>query len=475
LLNPFRFMRHKRSILLACLLVAVLGFVTWRVMLNWWGPWYGGKPLAFWLDDYGAGPAGYKPSPKTDEALRHLGADAVPYLLRLLHSTNAASSATKRPMYSSYPGGSVTGKGTNLFIPADASAKVRLMGWVERHTPIRFHWTHPSASWNHWTAYLAFQALGTLGKPAMSDLIKLAHDPSGQSNPSGTGNAPNIAFWNDKVMLAEFANQSSTYLAIGQPPFMGSESINTELLVDGEIAAWSLAAMGQDSVQPLMKLLTNDNTHLRCRGAVALGMMGPAAEPAVPALVKMLHDPDINTRWEVADALGCIGRRADLVVPALTASLNDPNVGMRSSSMTSLGNYRERATSAIPSLLANFASRDYRDRDSAAVALSKISRDATEKEVMPALVGNLRDPQWRFQAVVTLVQMKDEPDLVIPPLIEMMDDTNQTIRGTAICYVGMFGPAAKAAVPKLTSLTNDLSGLTRTQALAALQKIQPGQ
>jgi HEAT repeat protein len=393
----------------------------------WAEPSYQGKTLSAWLDDYGAGPGDYKPSPQADEALRQIGPEAVPYLLQLLHSTNSADTNSPAPV---------------------------------------------PASWNHWKAYLAFQALGPLGKAAIPDLVKLAHDPSDQSNPSGTGMAPGVRFWKDTKMVAKFADASATYLAPGQLPFRGTVSLIRAILVDGEIAAWSLAAIGADSVSPLMELLADPNPRLRCRAAVALGLIGRAAEPAVPALIKMLDDPDINTRWEATDALGCIGKRPDIVVPALIGALADPNIGMKFDAMESLGDFREQATNAIPALLAFFPERDMRLGQTAASALIKISRDTTEKEVLPFLLHRIKDSSYvyaRSEAVGTLGQMKDEPDLAIPPLIEALGDTNTM--NAAIQRLGEFGPAAKAAVPKLVPLTTNQDSRVRDQAVTALGKI----
>jgi HEAT repeat protein len=252
--------------------------------------------------------------------------------------------------------------------------------------------------------------------------------------------------------------------------------VRNAFLVDGEIAAWSLAAIGAESVPPLMEMLTNSNPRLRCRAAVALGLMGEAAEPAVPALVKMLNDPDINTRWEATDALGCVGKLPDLVVPALIEALADPNAGMKFCAMESLGDFGQRATNAIPALLALFPEGDVRLGNYAASALIKISRDTTEKKVLPFLLHRINDSPNAYTcslAMEILAQMKDEPDLAIPPLLEALGDTNEIIRNTAIHCLGDFGSEARAAIPKLISLTTDRNNEVRKLTTNALEKIDP--
>jgi hypothetical protein len=186
-------------------------------------PSYGGKTINAWLDEYGAGPGGYKPSPQADEALRHIGANVAPYLLLLLQSTNP---------------------------PAKAQA---------------MNATPPPASWDHWKAFLGFQTLGPLGKAALPELVKLAHKPD------GTGRYSNLQGMKNMTLVAALAHNSSTYVAADDNRWnWGGLQRNTEpFLVDGDIAAWSLAAIGADSVPALTELLADSNSNLRVRAVLA--------------------------------------------------------------------------------------------------------------------------------------------------------------------------------------------------------------
>jgi HEAT repeat protein len=206
-----------------------------------------------------------------------------------------------------------------------------------------------------------------------------------------------------------------------------------------------------------------------------LGLAGEAAEQAVPSLIKTLkNDPNLDARIGAADALGGIARKPDLAIPALIKALADPQEGVDYYAAVSLGEFRERATNAIPALLVNFASRDYRNKDSAALALSKISRDVTVKEVIPVLVRDVEGSQNGSgnMSLITLSQMKDEPELVIPAIIGATKDSNEMVRNNAIGMLGAIGPEARAAIPKLRSLTNDPDIQVREQALRVLQNIE---
>jgi len=254
-------------------------------------------------------------------------------------------------------------------------------------------------------------------------------------------------------------------------------------LSEGEIAAWSLAAIGADSVPPLMEMLTNSNPQIRCRAAMALGMMGKQAEPAVPALVGMLHDPDRNTRREAADALGWISRQLDIVIPALIQAFGDRDV--ESAAIISLGALGERATNAIPALLALFQA-EYNSLDQTrgqyrigniALALNNISPETTGKEVIPFLISRIRNPNspWNQSMTLSTVgQMTNQPDLLVPVMLEALNkNPDNYIRSSTIYDLGNFGPAAKAAVPILIPFSTSQDTNLCRLATNSLDKIDP--
>jgi HEAT repeat protein len=424
----------------------------------WAEPTFQGKSLSAWLDEYGAGPRNYRPSAEADDALRHIGSEAVPYLLEMLHKTNSLAEDEESVQ-----------SGAGLKVGTNSS-------------------TFTPASWFHWKAYLGFQALGPEGKSAIPDLVKIANEPSTNSSPSNTGEAPLINFWSDTKNVAMFAAQSSTYQAHG-PPVSGKRVfigfVPQPFLSDAEIAAWSLAAIGADSVPPLMEMVTNSNPQIRCRAAMALGMMGKPAEPAVPVLLNTLHDPDKNARNKAADALGCIGQQPDLVIPALIKAFDDRDVEFIA--VESLGAFGGRATNAIPALLALLPHTDVGDRfhnqtreqyliGYVAPAVNSISPEVASKAVIPLLKTRIQEassPWIRHMTLETLGGMTNQPGSVISILLDALDSTNNFTRNTAIYRLGGFGPMAKAAVPKLVSFsTGQDTNLCRI-ATDALDKIDP--
>ena len=482
-------MKKFRRVFLLVFALALAGIVS---SVKWSEPRYHLRPISSWLAKYGNGPGNYHPSPEADFALRQMGSNAVPYLLKLLHSTNSYSYHTflRKP--------DVT------FSLRGSGGWNRLSAWW-MNTRYRVQRVTVPASWDHWKAFLAFQAMGPEGKSAIPDLVNLANDPSTNSSPSGTGEARPISFWKDQKWIPIFAAQSSTYLPHGSPVFSvrffwGWGGLSQgPFLSDGEIAAWSLAAIGADSVPPLMEMLTNTNPQIRCRAATALGMMGKSAEPAVAALVKVLddrdpyayspypgsvpYDPVINARREAADALGWIAQQPDLVVPALIKAFDDKDV--ESAAIESLGAFGERATNAIPALLALFQA-EYNSLDqtrgqyrihNVALALNKISSETTKKEVIPLLIYRIQNPKspWsQSMTLNTLGQMTNQPDSVIPALLGAMESTDNWTRNTIIYQLGDFGPAVKAAMPQLVAFSTGQDTNLCRLATNTLDKIEPG-
>jgi hypothetical protein len=466
-------MKKFRRVFLIVLAVAVAGILS---SVRWREPRYHLQPISSWLAKYGDGPENYKPSPEADYALRQMGSNAVPFLLKLLHSTNS---------YSYY---TFVWKPTWRFPPGSPGVWNRLSTWW-LNTRCRFQRVTVPQGRDHWKAYVAFQALGPEGKSAIPDLIKLANDPSTNSTPSGTA----VSFWKHREYVARFAAWGSAYSPNGIPLFPAKifwiytgTIRGGSFLSDGEIAAWSLAAIGADSVPPLMEMLTNSDPQLRYRATVALGMMGEPAEPAVPVLLKMLADPDVKTRQEAAEALGCIGQQPDLVVPALMDTFADRDVEF--TAIESLGAFGERATNAIPALLALLSqtkdesithdeTREQYMIRYVAPALDKISPETTKKEVIPLLISGIKEPRspWnQSMNIVTLGQMTNQPDLVIPTLLDALDSTDNPARNYTIYQLGGFGSAAKVAVPKLVFFSTSQDTNLCRLATNALDKIDPG-
>ena len=79
----------------------------------------------------------------------------------------------------------------------------------------------------------------------------------------------------------------------------------------------------------------------------------------------------------------------------------------------------------------------------------------------------------RSQALHALGNLgKDNPDPVVPTLVEALKDTVVEVRIAAVVALGNIGPPAKAAIPALQNAVRDGQQAVRLAATEALKRIQ---
>src|SRR5258708_4956793 len=138
--------RRKWLLVAACALVAcvVVGVIT-----RGKEPSYGGKRLSEWGAMYD-GRAMMKPSAvdkrDADEAIKHIGTNALPYLLRCIDYEMPAWKDTRGPIYSKIP------------------------IWMRYSRPVTWLFLNGKASEQARSAMAGFAALGPIGAPAIPQL-----------------------------------------------------------------------------------------------------------------------------------------------------------------------------------------------------------------------------------------------------------------------------------------------------------------
>ena len=89
--------------------------------------------------------------------------------------------------------------------------------------------------------------------------------------------------------------------------------------------AYALGAMGEVAVQPLLRLLRQDDTWMKRNAAYALGEIGPPAACAVPELAQLL-DHELHQVARVSlDAMAFIGSNIRAALPAIRKLLTVDN------------------------------------------------------------------------------------------------------------------------------------------------------
>jgi HEAT repeat protein len=267
-------------------------------------------------------------------------------------------------------------------------------------------------------------------------------------------------------------------------------------------------------VPALTKLLTDSDASVRMDAADCLGRIGPGAADAGPALIEALKDKESQVRENAAKALGRLGPSIKGAVSALAAALKDRSVTLQA--IEGLGELGPAAEEAVPALKVFVEDEKGRYRVEAALAIGQIAPKATPLLALVALtrgndrlwaahalnqlgsacapvaselVDNLNfwDHDVGAHAAVTLGKIGAVSDDVVPALVKTATEPWKRKEGVtgsagewsavqraAVDALGAIGPAAKDAVPKLTTLWDSRDISLRLKAIAAVLRIDAG-
>ena len=250
-------MQKRVQIALAILLVAVVGMVGWTTF-SFREPMYQGKSLSKWLE-------GYNPQPSTvplverpewqqaDRAVRHLGINAIPTLLRVLRARDALWNLTLLRLAAKQ----------GLFIPYTSAPERNMCGAM---------------------AFASLRGNASNSVPALVQIYKENRSKESRS-------AVTIALGN----IGPAAGRAVPCL------------LDAAVDSDSAIRFNALTALGEIHSQPelvvpvLVRALRNRDES-RTAAEDALGDFGADAKAAIPSLVELLND-ELPPRSFAAEAL----------------------------------------------------------------------------------------------------------------------------------------------------------------------------
>ncbi len=223
--------------------------------------------MSEWLAAYNG------PSPETDEAVRRLGTNAIPTLLRMLRAK-------------------------------DSRVTAKVVRLVQKQHLIKFAYTYDFQK--NGAAARAFDSLGADAKDAVPELIKIF----------------------EKNISANSQNYTAWALgAIGPPaakavPLLLRASTETNYTRRNAIYALGKIHAEPELVVPaLTNLLTNPDRDVRASTISSLELFGSGAKSAVPVLIQSLNDPNPPVRKLARSALQKIDPEAAAKIGLKTETL----------------------------------------------------------------------------------------------------------------------------------------------------------
>ena len=249
-------------------------------------------------------------------------------------------------------------------------------------------------------------------------------------------------------------------------------------------AADSLAThgLGATTALPSLQRLFGEDERTRFIAAKAILTIDPSrAEELCPILAEALESRSSLTRLQATHAFGEIPIAGRIAVPHLIQALDDEVITVRIAALMSLEKLGPAAAPAVEVLIQIFrgAGRDgdfIFVRGSAADVLAAIGEEAHTAVFF--LLESLQEPGddevtvcFRLQVARALWFISGEPDHLLARAMELLDNSDCSLRGRAAAMLGELGAAGRAAIPDLRRLVRDEHPTVRRLAAEALKKI----
>ncbi len=208
-----------------------------------------------------------------------------------------------------------------------------------------------------------------------------------------------------------------------------------------------------------------DTSARRLVAAHAVAALGRKAATAVPALGGLLTGGNLDERWIAATALGRVATPEALQI--CVDALRGKNLELHHAAVYALGEMGTNASAALPEVLACLRHQHEVVRDSAGYTLSQIGKPALEP-----LLERVRSSHGieRRAAAAALTRLWPSPRVVLPPLVQMLEDPEPKSRLQALQALLTIAPWHEDVVAALTNLNQDADEDIRTVAAEALAR-----
>ena len=282
-------------------------------------------------------------------------------------------------------------------------------------------------------------------------------------------------FGSDYSVIPLFAVYGVSVAAFGEQALeplidaLGSDSPQVFLA-----AAVGLEAMGKPSVKALPQLIVMlESTDTRKRNAAAgvIRGIGPGAADAIPALVKLLHAENFHTQYWACRALGAIGPASVVATEDLLDLLVNGAGSVRRNAAMALGNIGPDIGAEAAGKLIQVVDDEFTApvREEAVIALGKLKPYANAS--VPALKKALADPEFPVptHTARSVWLLTGDPQEALPTLIKSLDDL--TYFQHSVEVLAEMGPKAAPAVDRLIEALDEADPDDRVSAAYALARI----
>ncbi|MFN7139432.1 MAG: HEAT repeat domain-containing protein [Limisphaerales bacterium] len=304
------------------------------------------------------------------------------------------------------------------------------------------------------SALKGFQALGSLGKPAVPQLEKLLFKEDNAYyaalalvEVNGEESLPILcqALTNRNPAISRAASEAVFVLRTNAEPALPillqlSRSTNRDVAI---AALWSLGRVGTNQPQKVLPTLqaalsgwAPDDLYAPL---YALADLGPGARPVVPELLSHLtnsgsrnYPAHRNTRLAVKCLVQVLKEEA---VPHFIDALKGADGILLQSVISQLGELGTNAAPAVPALVS--------------IVESQTNEPKTKEE--------LQSLRTLFITLEALARIESHPEMVVPVLTNKLTHSEDLISAQSALALGCFGKEASAAV----SLLSQLAGTSR--------------
>lgn len=267
------------------------------------GPYYQGKSLHSWLENYHNFPDGSRDCLEADAAIRHFGKQAIPLLTRWIACT-------------------------------DSPLQTKLCDLSKDLVPKK--WQPYTANDRQGLAACGFLALGTNGAAAIPNLIAAldsAPDDSVFSTAFFAIGPQSIPALTNAMANSNLHRRFVAVCVVSYFPLQEPRMISRNLAGDN----WLKNTSVDESVtSALLRTMQDEDPGVRAQAAWALRRYGMGSPAVISSLIAMLQDQSPDPRHCAVKSLGRLGAAAQSALPQLKIMLNDGDFPVRDSATNAI-------------------------------------------------------------------------------------------------------------------------------------------